>query len=98
VNPTFTYVRVRNPASGAIYIVAEARLAAIPGAVPKPKKGGGAKGKDGKKGKEGAGEGDGAAAAAGAAAADGGFEVLQKMLGTELVRSGMYGRAVWGAG
>ena len=84
VNPGFTYVRVRNPTTGAIYIVAEARLASLPGAVPKPKKAAGGKGKDGKKGKEGAAEGEGAGAAA--AAADGGFEVLQKFLGTELVR------------
>jgi len=83
VNPGFTYVRVRNPATGAIYIVAEARLASLPGAVPKPKKAGGGKGKDGTKGKEGAAEGEGAGVAA--AAADGGFEVLQKFLGTELV-------------
>lgn len=37
VNPEFTYVRVRDPAKGNIYVVAEARLSAIPGAVPKKK-------------------------------------------------------------
>jgi len=38
---THTQPQVRNPATGAVYIVAESRLEAIPGAVPKGKKGGG---------------------------------------------------------
>ena len=50
VNPDFTYVRVRNPANGRVYIVAESRLAAVPGAVPKAGKRGGGGGGDGKKG------------------------------------------------
>jgi isoleucyl-tRNA synthetase len=41
-------LQVKDPAKGTVYIVAEARLAALPGAVPKAKKGG-----DKKKGKEG---------------------------------------------
>lgn len=40
VNPEFQYVRARDPASGKVYIVAESRLASIPGAMPKAKKGG----------------------------------------------------------
>ena len=40
VNPEFDYLRVRDPGSGKVYIVGEARLAEIPGAVPKGKKGG----------------------------------------------------------
>eukprot|EP00887_Chlorella_sp_A99_P005236 scaffold1.g5236.t1 len=44
VNPEFTYVKARDPATGKVYIVAESRLAEIPGAVPKAKKGG--KGKE----------------------------------------------------
>lgn len=47
VNPAFEYVRVRNPATGKVYIVAESRLSAVPGAMPKPKK---EKGKKGGKG------------------------------------------------
>ena len=39
VNPGFDYVRARDPATGKVYIVAESRLASIPGAVPKAKKG-----------------------------------------------------------
>lgn len=41
VHPEFSYVRARDPATGKVYIVAESRLAALPGAVPKAKKGGG---------------------------------------------------------
>lgn len=63
VNPKFTYVKVRDPEKNRVYIVAECRLPAVPGAVPKPKKGK-------KKDEEGA---------------KGGFEVLGKMLGEELV-------------
>ena len=48
VNPGFTYVRARDPATGRVYVVAESRLAAVPGAVPKAGKKGGAGG--GKKG------------------------------------------------
>lgn len=33
------YVRAKDPATGKVYIVAESRLASIPGAVPKAKKG-----------------------------------------------------------
>lgn len=40
VNPDFLYVRARDPASGKTYVVAESRLAELPGAVPKTKKGG----------------------------------------------------------
>ncbi|GBF99525.1 hypothetical protein Rsub_11959 [Raphidocelis subcapitata] len=131
VHPEFGYVKVRNPDTGAVYIVAESRLEALPGAVPKGKKaapagnggGGGGGGKKGKSkggssaslasaGGEAAGA-DGAAAEKGggkkaaegggadAAAADkaggkkggdekskgqgGGFEVLAKMVGKDLV-------------
>uniref|UniRef100_A0A061R806 isoleucine--tRNA ligase n=1 Tax=Tetraselmis sp. GSL018 TaxID=582737 RepID=A0A061R806_9CHLO len=39
VNADFDYVRVRDPKTGAVYIVAESRLPHLPGAVPKkPKK------------------------------------------------------------
>ena len=48
VNPEFTYLRVRDPATGKVYVVAKERLGEIPGAVPKKKKG-----------KKGATEGDG---------------------------------------
>jgi hypothetical protein len=39
VHPEFTYVRVRDPATGAVFIVAESRLPFVPGAVPKKGKG-----------------------------------------------------------
>jgi hypothetical protein len=39
VNPSFQYVRARDPANGKVYVVAESRLHAVPGAVPKAKKG-----------------------------------------------------------
>lgn len=39
VHPDFDYVQVKDPASGAVYIVAESRLASLPGAVPKKAKG-----------------------------------------------------------
>lgn len=39
VHPDFSYVKVKDPATGRVYIVAESRLKDIPGAVPKPKKG-----------------------------------------------------------
>ena len=42
VNPGFDYVKVKDPASGRVYIVADCRLGELPGAVPK----------EGKKGKE----------------------------------------------
>ncbi|WIA42069.1 hypothetical protein OEZ86_009348 [Tetradesmus obliquus] len=71
VHPELTYVQVKDPAKGTVYIVAEARLAALPGAVPKAKKGG-----DKKKGKEGE---------AAAAAVPAGFELLTKFQGAELV-------------
>ena len=38
-HPEFEYVKARDPATGAVYIVAEARLAELPGAVPKKKAG-----------------------------------------------------------
>ena len=44
---TAPLAQVRDPAKGTVYIVAEARLASLPGAVPKPKKGAAKKG-DGK--------------------------------------------------
>uniref|UniRef100_A0A7R9VFZ8 isoleucine--tRNA ligase n=1 Tax=Chlamydomonas euryale TaxID=1486919 RepID=A0A7R9VFZ8_9CHLO len=44
VNADFTYVRVRDPAKDRVYVVAESRLAFMPGAVPKASK---KKGKDG---------------------------------------------------
>jgi tRNA synthetases class I (I, L, M and V) len=50
VNPDFVYVRVRDPATGKTYIVAESRLAELPGAVPKQKKG--KKGEEAEKGFE----------------------------------------------
>jgi isoleucyl-tRNA synthetase len=40
VNPEFTYLKVKDPATGKVYIVAESRLAEIPGAVVKAKKAG----------------------------------------------------------
>lgn len=43
VHPEMTYVKVRNPATQAVYICLEARLSEIPGAVPKPEKAGGKK-------------------------------------------------------
>eukprot|EP00891_Asterochloris_glomerata_P009063 jgi/Astpho2/9063/e_gw1.00133.6.1_t len=39
VHPDFDYVKVRDPATQRVYIVAEARLAELPGAVPKAAKG-----------------------------------------------------------
>jgi isoleucyl-tRNA synthetase len=39
VNPDFDYVRAKDPATGKVYVVAETRLASVPGAVPKAKKG-----------------------------------------------------------
>lgn len=39
VHPEFDYVRVKDPATGSVYIVAKSRLAAVPGAVPKKGKG-----------------------------------------------------------
>ena len=39
VHPDFDYVKVRDPTSQRVYIVAEARLAELPGAVPKAVKG-----------------------------------------------------------
>ncbi|PNW71377.1 hypothetical protein CHLRE_16g651750v5 [Chlamydomonas reinhardtii] len=62
VHPELIYVKARDNDKKKVYIVAEARLAAVPGAVPKPKKG--AK-KDDKP--------------------EGGFEILAKMPGSELV-------------
>lgn len=39
VHPEFNYLQVKDPASGTVYIVAESRLASLPGAVPKKAKG-----------------------------------------------------------
>ncbi|KAK9864727.1 hypothetical protein WJX84_010606 [Apatococcus fuscideae] len=39
VHPDLTYIKMRDPQKGRVYIVAEARMEAIPGAVPKQKKG-----------------------------------------------------------
>ena len=56
VHPELTYVKARDPANGRVYVVAEARLAQLPGAVPHEKKkaaapvGGGGGGGGGKKG------------------------------------------------
>ena len=38
VHPDFEYVRARDPATGRVYVVAAARLASLPGAVPKAAK------------------------------------------------------------
>ena len=38
VHPDFVYVKAQDPASGRVYLVAESRLAELPGAVPKAKK------------------------------------------------------------
>jgi isoleucyl-tRNA synthetase len=67
--------QVKDPAKGTVYIVAEARLTALPGAVPKAKKGG-----DKKKGKEGE----------AAAPVPAGFELLAKFQGAELVSGFLY--------
>ena len=61
--------QVRDPAKGKVYIVAEARLSALPGAVPKASK----------KGKEGGGD------KGGDKPPQGGFEVLSKCSGKDLV-------------
>lgn len=69
VNPEFTYLKVKDPATEKVYIVGESRLSEIPGAVPKAKKGG-------KKGKDAAEDKNPAA---------GGFEILEKLKGSDLV-------------
>ncbi|KAK9804719.1 hypothetical protein WJX72_001779 [[Myrmecia] bisecta] len=51
VNPDFTYVKVKDPEKGKVYIVAEPLLAKLPGAVPQEKKG--KKAKEGDKAKGG---------------------------------------------
>ncbi|BDA43238.1 Isoleucine-tRNA ligase, cytoplasmic [Coccomyxa sp. Obi] len=76
VNPDFEYVRARDPATGKVYIVAESRLAAVPGAVPKPKKDKGKKGGKGGDAKE------------SEAAEPKGWEVLGKVLGKDLMGRG----------
>ena len=45
VNPEFTYLRVKDPKNGRVYVVGKERLAHVPGAVPKKSKG--KKAKDG---------------------------------------------------
>lgn len=84
VHPELTYVRARDPATGKVYVVAEARLCALPGAVPSEKKTGG-KGAAGK-GKKGGDEAakDGAAPAADAPAPAAGFEILSRFPGRDL--------------
>ncbi|KAL4524947.1 hypothetical protein Ndes2526A_g07044 [Nannochloris sp. 'desiccata'] len=72
VNPEFTYLKVKDPATGKVYVVAESRLAEIPGAVVKAKKAGK---------KDAAATKDGAPAAA----APAGFEIMSKIQGQELV-------------
>ena len=39
VNPQFTYLKVKDPKDGRVYIVGKSRLASVPGAVPKKSKG-----------------------------------------------------------
>jgi isoleucyl-tRNA synthetase len=86
VHPELTYVRAKDPATGKVYVVAEARLCALPGAVPSEKKAGG-KGAAGK-GKKGGGDEAAAAAKDGAAPADApaaaGFEILSRFPGRDL--------------
>ena len=38
VHPDFEYVKARDPVRGRVYLVAQSRLAELPGAVPKVKK------------------------------------------------------------
>jgi isoleucyl-tRNA synthetase len=73
VHPEFDYLKVQDPKTGKIYVVAESRLSSIPGAVPKKKKGG-------KKGKKG---GDKAAEAN--KEEEGGFKILEKFKGATLI-------------
>ena len=91
VNPDFDYVKARDPSSGKVYLVAEERLSEIPGAVPKPKKGGGQSKKDKKsKAKEGTGiersengtqeQPEGPAVKK---SSDDGFEIIARMKGKE---------------
>ena len=90
VHPDFVYVRARDPASGKVYIVAESRLAALPGAVAKKasKKGGAAKGKGaaagGKDGESAAAptDADGKTGEAAAAPTAAGGDLLFEVLGT----------------
>jgi hypothetical protein len=95
VHPELEYVRARDPATGKVYVVAEARLCQLPGAAAAAegkKEGGGGKG--GKKGKAAAaateGEGGGQAAggngskAAAPAPAPAGFEILARFPGKDL--------------
>lgn len=65
--------QVRDPATNTTYVVAKARLEALPGAVPKKKAGGGKK------------KGGAAAAGEEEAAGPAGFEVLGTFKGAELV-------------
>lgn len=34
VHPDFKYIKVKDPATGKVYVVAESRLSALPGAMP----------------------------------------------------------------
>lgn len=72
VHPTMEYLKVRDPKAGRVFFVAKARLAALPGAVPKKKKKGKKKGKDA--GSDGGEEEE----------EDKGFEVLAELKGSDL--------------
>ncbi len=75
VHPEFDYLKVQDPKTGKVYVVAESRLASIPGAVAKEgKKKKKSKAKKGKDGAEGAEE-----------KKPEGFKILSKFKGAELV-------------
>lgn len=79
VNPDLEYVKARDPRTGRVYVVAECRLAELPGAVPKKKKAS-KKSKKGKGSAEAKGDGDGEEEEE-----DKGFEVIGRLKGSELV-------------
>jgi isoleucyl-tRNA synthetase len=81
VNPEMDYVKVRETASGKAFVVAEARLSEVPGALAKGKKGaaGGGKGKGGEETEA----ADGAAPPVPPLAP--GWELLARFKGSELV-------------
>lgn len=88
VNPEFDYVKARDPSTGKVYVVAEERLSEIPGAVPKPKKGGQSKKKDkkNKSTKQDASEGsNGTPDVQEDAESEKGFEIIAKLKGQDLV-------------
>jgi isoleucyl-tRNA synthetase len=78
VHPELEYVRARDPATGKVYVVAEARLCQLPGAVVAPEKEGGKKKSGGKKAAVGGDE------AADKPAAPAGFEILARFPGKDL--------------